>query len=569
MFNLKYGRDQFRGVAKAGIRPLWVLAILTAAMPSLGRAAAHYVSPQGSDSNPGTQSRPWRTLSRVSASRFSPGDRILLEGGQAFDGSLTLDERSASSAGNPIVIGSYGRGRAVIRAGPATAILVRNLGGIVIRELVVTGAGGGANRGFGVEVVNERGTTGLDDIWIENLEVSGFHWAGIYVGGAPDLPGVRQAAAGRYGFENVRISRSLAHHNLYYGIWVSGPWTQDHWGYANRDVAISDCIAHDNPGDPAYKENHSGNGILLDDTDGGSIEHSTAYHNGETNGSLQGGPVGIWTDESNRVTIQFCESYSNRTGGSADGGGFDLDGGVTNSRMQYNYSHDNDGAGYLVWNYGGAIHPLAHNVVRYNVSENDVRKHRYGGITVGSFGEAIRDLEVYNNTVFISSGSGAEARSVWIARGSPGIGIRFRNNLLISDGGAPLVEIESDKRDVLFQGNAYWARQGAFAVIEAGKTYVSLKDWRQATGQERLDGREIGMSPAAGVTQMGSGQTIAGLGPLSELAAYRLLPGSPLIDAGLDLGAEFGLDVGTQDFWGTPIPQGKAFDIGACEAPGR
>jgi hypothetical protein len=58
---------------------------------------------------------------------------------------------------------------------------------------------------------------------------------------------------------------------------------------------------------------------------------------------------------------------------------------------------------------------------------------------------------------------------------------------------------------------------------------------------------------------------MAGKRSLSELTSYRLVPGSPLIDAGIDLAAEFGLDVGTQDFWGTPKPQGKGFDIGACE----
>jgi hypothetical protein len=53
------------------------------------------------------------------------------------------------------------------------------------------------------------------------------------------------------------------------------------------------------------------------------------------------------------------------------------------------------------------------------------------------------------------------------------------------------------------------------------------------------------------------------------LRSYHLLPASPLIDAGLDLHGKFGLNVGSQDFWGTRIPQGRAFDIGAFEAPAR
>jgi len=66
-----------------------------------------------------------------------------------------------------------------------------------------------------------------------------------------------------------------------------------------------------------------------------------------------------------------------------------------------------------------------------------------------------------------------------------------------------------------------------------------------------------------------AGESMEGARPLSDLRAYRLLPASPLIDFGLDLAAQFGVDAGVQDYWGMPIPQGKGFDIGASEAPGQ
>ena len=88
------------------------------------------------------------------------------------------------------------------------------------------------------------------------------------------------------------------------------------------------------------------------DTDGGTIERSIAYNNGFLCGSSGGGPVGLWTWDSNNITIQNNESYANRSGAAtADGGGLDLDGGVTNSKVQYNYTHGNDGAGVLVGSY--------------------------------------------------------------------------------------------------------------------------------------------------------------------------------------------------------------------------
>jgi len=545
------------------------LAILILVLHPAAWATTFFVSSSGDDANPGSEAKPWRTLRRVNQTSLAAGDQVLLEGGRTFDGNLIVDERLNSNPDNPLVIGSYGQGRAIIRAGQGTGVLVRDVGGVVVRNLELVGDGLSRNQGFGVEIVNQRGAQRLDRVWLESLEASGFRWAGIYVGGVPDLPGLGAASKasrlGRYGFRNVKISRCAAHDNMYYGIYVSGPWTQHSSGYANENVSITDCIARDNPGDPTYKKNHSGNGILLDDTDRGLIEHCTAYQNGAANGSLEGGPVGIWADESNSVIIQFCESYDNGTGGLADGGGFDLDGGVTNSVVQYNYSHGNDGAGYLVWNYGGAVHPLDDNIIRYNISVNDGRKHHYGGVFIGTSGGPVHGVEAYNNTIFMTPSPTGQPVVVWAGGGEPSTGIRFRNNLLISHADVPLVEVAPNQLDVLFQGNAYWAHQGRFAVAWRGNTYDNLGAWQTASGQERLHGQSTGRVVESGVSGVGAGETMSGKRSLSELTSYRLLPGSPLIDAGIDLAAEFGLDVGTQDFWGTPIPQGKGFDIGACE----
>ena len=331
-----------------------------------------------------------------------PRRPILFEGGAEFVGNFALAARVDGRPGQPDHVGSYGRGRAVIRAGRGTGIRVEDLGGVVIRDLVVVGDLRDGNEGFGVLVLHRRpDETRLEGIRIEGVEARGFRWAGIYVGGVPtNLPGFEAPEGSRHGFRDVRIRDCTARENTYYGIYVDGAGKGAGTDYANRDVAIAECVAADNPGDPQYADNHSGNGILLADTDGGLIEHCVAHGNGEANAGRTGGPVGIWTYASNRVTIQSCESYGNRTGGQADGGGFDLDGGVTNSVIQYCYSHDNDGPGFLVWNYAAAPHRLADNVIRYNISAGDGRKHGYGGISVGTSDAPVRNLSVHNNTVY-------------------------------------------------------------------------------------------------------------------------------------------------------------------------
>ena len=62
------------------------------------------------------------------------------------------------------------------------------------------------------------------------------------------------------------------------------------------------------------------------------IEYCTATNNGWDMPRTGNGPVGIWAYESDSVLIQRCIAYRNKTQkGAADGGGYNFDGGMTNS----------------------------------------------------------------------------------------------------------------------------------------------------------------------------------------------------------------------------------------------
>jgi hypothetical protein len=146
-----------------------------------------------------------------------------------------------------------------------------------------------------------------------------------------------------------------------------------------------------------------------EDTDGGLVDRCVAWENGALCNQTPGGPCGIWTAGSRRITIQRCESFRNRTGNAPDGDGFDLDGGSIECVLQYNYSHDNDGAGILVYTYPYAPWADRGNIVRYNICEGDaVKLGDYGAIHVGNDGHGMSGIEIYHNT-FIA---GASARTV-------------------------------------------------------------------------------------------------------------------------------------------------------------
>src|SRR5205823_2348322 len=149
------------------------------------------------------------------------------------------------------------------------------------------------------------------------------------------------------------------------------------------DVYVGHVAAYDNPGDPNDTANPSGNGIALGRVNGGVIERSVAHDNGRLCRAGRG-PAGLWTYDSTNVTIQRNESYNNRTGGAVDGNGFNLDQNVSDSVLQYNYTHGNDGSGYLMYS---SFANGAHNrdTIRYNISQGDGRKNSFAGIRIGGY----------------------------------------------------------------------------------------------------------------------------------------------------------------------------------------
>lgn len=72
-------------------------------------AKTYYVSAAGSDSNNGLSSAsPWKTVARVNAHSFNPGDVILFRKGDVFRETLVVTSNGAP--GHPITISSYGSG---------------------------------------------------------------------------------------------------------------------------------------------------------------------------------------------------------------------------------------------------------------------------------------------------------------------------------------------------------------------------------------------------------------------------------------------------------------------------
>ena len=104
------------------------------------RSADYYVSAAGDDGLDGTAAdRSWRTIARAGRHAFSPGDRLLFRGGDEFVGNLLLNVTGSPAADKPVILGSFGTGRAIVQAGNGTGVRITDVGGVVVRDLIAIG----------------------------------------------------------------------------------------------------------------------------------------------------------------------------------------------------------------------------------------------------------------------------------------------------------------------------------------------------------------------------------------------------------------------------------------------
>lgn len=490
------------------ITPRRVLALSAAFVAcSQAMAASYYVASDGDDSGPGTSpERPWQTVARVSSARFEAGDNVRFKGGQTFSGSLRLTREDSGAASKPLTISSYGEGRATIQAGKETGIDATDVENLAIENLVLVGDGPSVNLGFGVHVSNTSTNRMLIGFAMDGVEIRGFGNHGAMVTGAS------------LGYENVSIRRCSFSQNKRGGLEVAGKLPWDAKYYAHKSVVVSECVAFDNPGDPAYSKNHSGSGLVVYQVDGGRIEKCAAWNNGENCPAAGGGPVGIWTCASRNVTIEFCESFGNRTRG-LDGGGFDIDGGSEQCVLQYNYSHDNMGPGLMVYTYPYASHSDRGNVVRFNISVNDaVGRERYAGLWIRADGARMTGLEVYNNTV-VSTGPHAAFVQ------TEGVEAALRNNIFLSGReGLPLrVEGATNLAGVRLEHNLYWRGGAPFLVRWGGQALGSLNELRAIARQEVAGEETLGvfLDPQIEVVSRGAGRPLENLRMLAQFKPGR------------------------------------------------
>lgn len=498
-------------------------------IPLLSNATTYYVSNSGADGNNGTSTgTPWQTISKVNGFSFTSGDIIQFNGGQTFSGAIVLAQS--------VTVQSYGTGQATISSGTSAGYTATNIGGITINNLIFTGSGISSNTVDGIHIENNQaGNTKLQNVTVSGVTVSGYGGNGIFISGNN----------GTSGFNNVNVLNSIAHDctgGVTPGIGTAGIKISSDPGYthgiiapSHTNVLIDHCTAYNNTG-KAGDSNWTGSGIFLAETGNGTIQYSTAYNNGANSNNGGGGPVGIWVFDGHDYLMQYNESHHNLTGaGTPDGDGFDVDGGCTNTIVQYNYSHDNYGAGFQIYTFtDSGISGISNVDMQYNISQNDVTggNGSYGSIMIGSDGNSLTGINVYNNTLYNTIGP------TFVFSGSVG-GLTggFYNNILVSS--QQIKTNTNNPASFNVNGNDY---PGTFNIEWNGTTYTSLSTWQTATSKEKISGSSVAKTADPVFMSPGNGSM-----------GYKLSPTSTIIGQGLNLVSLYGLTVGSTDYYGYPI----------------
>lgn len=515
----------------------------------------YYVSPDGNDSNSGTsEAFAWKTTAKVVAADlagvFRPGDQILFESGRTFAGSQSDVDGAGWLAGIlitvgggnatwPLVFGAYGEGdRPIIETiENENGIFIEGVEGVRVTDLIFAGPGTGAateNFNFGVIFDASTATAPRRGFLVENVEAYG-HVGGITAG----------CFYGTAYIDGLTIRDCDTHDNMIYGARTFGPDAGFDF-FRVRNLLIDNVRSYENPGtsetQPAYGTSP---GISIQATQGGVVKNCVTYRNGRR-GAGGIASVGVETIVSDQITLQDCESYSNYTTSDTnnDGDGFDFDSGTTNSVMERCFSHDNDGIG--LYAYSPAVVERAHsgNVIRYCTSMHDNQAGvNDGGSLAIVAPAALSGINVHNVTLISNQAS----RDVVRLSGSI-TSSRIANSIIKGDDAGQNLVNAVGNPGVDLRGNDY---HGSMKFRWNGVDYASFAAFQTATNQEKISGSNVGITSDPLVVNV--------------LTDPHLQAGSPMIDAGLNLSVQFGVNPGTQDAYGNTIPQGSGYDVGSHE----
>lgn len=456
------------------------------------QATEFYLDPvNGNDANPGTsQSRAWKTNVPANAHAWQNNDALHIAGGSTMACNTGVNGSCLYLSGNlasPVVIDNNfnpqnGPYTLDLSAGPlnngvyASGIPINISGGVI--------KGGGAAQlgtyqgGSGIYMAGANGNlvVGMEVRDFSNLITAAY--GGVNSAGQFNSSGQ---------IINNHLYGSTPTTTVDNGILMGGWINSLIQGNLVENVGGRPAAAYAGVGYPGG----TGNGIFINGSSNHITDQYNIVRNGGSNIDTCGGAYANWVYNASYIQVLHNESSGQKRVSGCDGGGFDFDGSVQFSVMQYNYSHDNVGPGYALYmgNQGGPS--WNDNEVSYNASVNDNTgddDDTQGSAFLTNWGgPVVFKQNVIWNTV---PGPGKNNRNAAISfqQGCPSAG-EISGNLFIASpdlfGRSVLVTMDGQIcPSVIWKNNGYLALGGTPMWYQAngGANLTSLTAWQAVVG---------------------------------------------------------------------------------------
>lgn len=481
----------------------------------------------GADTNNGlSPAAAWKTLTKVNATVFYPGDSLLFKKGGYWAG--MLHPQGEGAAGAPIVVSSYGAGTTMPLFdgnGGLRTVYLSNQAYYELMNLEVTNQAdpGSTKRGIEIENIDRGKLTHIRVLHNYVHNVNGDNVKG-QDGSIGIMAVVRKKSYSQVPswFDSLDIENNVVQQVNRTAIGTSSDWRcKAEWGCSTATgyYPTTHLVIRNN-----YVENAGGDGIVPIAADGALVEYNIV--NG-ANINSKTANAGIWCFDCNKTTFQFNEAFNVKT--AIDGEGYDVDFGQDSTLFQYNYSHDNEGGFMLLCtNIAGAN---TNATVRYNISQNDQYR-------ILMFNGNVQNAQIYNNTMFLPEGSTSRPIVIDNWGGQFPDNVYIRNNIFHLRSAGNWLDWDSITGDKMFDHNI------VYGVHTTG----------EPTGLYNLTSDPLLVAPGSGTTGSWNGSENV----MGNVDGYKLQAGSPALGAGVLIPHN-----GGRDYWGNPVSATSVADIGA------
>ena len=453
-------------------------------------------SSTGNDNNNGSQTQPWKTLSKLSNTTLGPGDTVYFKKGDTFRGHYVVN--GSGTEGNPITFTSYGSGNQPIISGSShddgggdyrEAILVTNHDNMVFDGLEIqnhrtisrSGVGDLVSFGIRIEVSNS------------NLDLNNFSFRNMT-------------------FKNVYALYWVdpADQNAFNDFEVSGLTFISSWGGIINNVIVEESYFTDlqrigvhiknTMGKTSTKRNTNfvfrnneffqigGTCVLPIRTENCLIENNIFNQPGaKTNDKMIGRGSAVWNWYSINTIVQYNQAVNAK--GILDSHGIHVDHSNVDTFIQYNYMQDCE---------GGFVEILGGNqraVYRFNISVNDGWRVNPNWVNSdhtiwlndkigGQSGHPSYDSYIYNNTVVINkSGNDAFDTAIDIN----GQNTRIFNNIFYAVNGSGIGNQQGNYSDpnLMMTNNLFFGNiRNNFKTIDTNRIEVNPVFYNEQSGDQ-------------------------------------------------------------------------------------